>query len=141
MKIYNRKLKSEAIDKWVELFGTVHPKLLVKALDRVTREAVSMPTPGVLTKAIESAKAELCWRDMPLITCVPGKNAKGVPCVFWSDDPLTPAYRAVDCPEGRAFLAAFAQMAGKSVEQIEKYWDKWTGMAKDLSAGSGPTHA
>lgn len=108
------------------------------ALQKCTEDMQYMPKPGHLTKAIEEAKAELCWKEKGQLVSWQGKDANGIPCVFWSDDPRTPAYRAVDCPEGRNFLATLAKTAGISQEKAMQLWEKWTSDAKDL-AGSGPS--
>ncbi len=91
-----------------------------------------MPKPGHLTSAIAAAKAELLWKEEERLTCIEGTDAKGTRCVFWSDEPIVPAYRAVDCTEGRAFLLQLAKTAGNSPEQAVKWFEKWTNQAGDL---------
>lgn len=43
------------MQKWIELFEGTDARVLAVALDRVTRDAERMPTPGMLTKAIRAA--------------------------------------------------------------------------------------
>lgn len=50
--LYNRKVTDKAMDIWLRLYSPIDAQVLTKAVDRVTRAAVRMPTPGDLTKAI-----------------------------------------------------------------------------------------
>jgi len=42
-----------------------------------------------------------------------GVDDEGVPCWYWEDEGGKPAYKAADCPEGRAFLDALRALAVK----------------------------
>lgn len=71
----------------------------------VTKTADRMPTPGHLTRAITQVQEEMNVGEGPRLTYREGEDARGIPCVFWSDQPDVPAYASKDCPEGRVFLA------------------------------------
>lgn len=112
--LYRRKVEDAALEIWIRLFKIYRFEALTLALDRVTREAEHMPTPGDLTKALNSIIEQKPWLGLHWkhrLSYQEGQDEKGVPCVFWSDAPTIPAYRASDCPEGRMFLALLKDMA------------------------------
>lgn len=125
--LYSKKLDSHAVEKWVDLFVDTDARVLAAALDKLTREAERMPTPGMLTKTISLVVEQHPeWQPMQRLRYRSGRDTQGTACVFWSDDPSVPAYRAVDCPEGRKFLVEFARVSGKSRDQISKLLEKWS---------------
>ena len=98
----------------MRIFTATPPKVLALALETLTKSSERMPTPGHLSKAIEityEKHPELC-PDRKLWGAE-GKDPKGVPCIYWSDEKMVPAYKAKDCPEGRAFLKLLREIAGK----------------------------
>jgi hypothetical protein len=104
--LYRRNLKPAEVAVWKRIFIGTDPRILALALEEVTTKAERMPTPGHLTKAIAVVRdnhPELIPKTG--LFMVPSKDAKGVPCVYWSDEAMVPAYRAQDCPEGRLYLA------------------------------------
>jgi hypothetical protein len=105
--LYGRKIGDEAMEVWIRLFAKYPLLLLAKALDQVTRKCERMPTPGNVTRAIEMALESEPWLSphyKPNPKAMPGKDKEGVPCVYWEDEPMVPAYAAEDCKDGRAFL-------------------------------------
>jgi len=124
--LYGGKTLTEMeFDAWLRIFAHTRPDVLSRALEAVTRESERRPTPGILTKAIMRAKEEMHVGQKPQLTYREGRDANGTPCVFWLDDPETPAYKAVDCMEGRNFLAILARSAGQTVEQCAQWFKKW----------------
>jgi hypothetical protein len=116
----------EEFDVWLRIFAGVHPDVLARALNSVTQNSERMPTPGTVTKAIAKAKEEMQIGEKPRLTCTAGKDSRGIPCVFWSDEPNVPAYRATNCPEGRLFLSTLASVAGIQPDEAAKYMEKWS---------------
>lgn len=110
--LYGRRIEPEAMDVWIRLFSSTPPKLLDTALARVTQTSERMPTPGTLQKAIDVIRSESISTTTARIIG-DGEDRNGIPCVFWSDEPTMPAYKANDCPEGRAFLALLGEMRQK----------------------------
>jgi hypothetical protein len=104
--LYRRKFNTTELEAWKRIFIRTDPCILALALEEVTTKAERMPTPGHLTKAIAVVRdnhPELIPKTG--LYFVPGKDPKGVPCVYWSDEAMVPAYRAQDCPEGKRYLA------------------------------------
>ena len=124
--LYNKKMLDAEAEIWMRIFRNTPPKVLALALDHLTKNAERMPAPGHLTKAISLtyerhpellSKTNLSFRE--------GVDANGVKCIFWSDGPNVPAYRAVDCKEGRAFLALLARTSGKTPDQCAALMEKY----------------
>jgi hypothetical protein len=104
--LYGRRIDSQAMAVWIKLFANTPVHILTAALTKVVAESERMPPPGMLTKAIQIIYEQHPeWVPQHKIKYRTGEDARGVECVFWSDEPDTPAYRALDCPEGRAFIA------------------------------------
>jgi len=119
--LYNRRVTAEETEVWMKIFANTKVSILEKALQMVTHTAERMPAPGTLTKAIMSARDQnphlldtehLIWRA--------GVDRDNVPCVFWSDEPNMPAYKAQDCPEGRTFLSFLRKRFGKVAQMVER---------------------
>jgi hypothetical protein len=124
--LYGRKeVKDAEFDVWLRIFASERPDVLANALEKVTKECERMPSPGTLTKAIVRSREELQIRGAPPLRYSAGKDKQGVPCWYWSDDPKTPTYRAVDCEEGRRFLATLAIVSGKTPEECARLMEKW----------------
>lgn len=164
--LYGRKLNEEAIVQWLKIFSTVDSRVLAVAIEKVTKNAERMPTPGMLTKAIASVwDAGVPGVEMPLrfhydpdckvcggtgwMLIPSGEGYKSaVPCDCRSVNEkefigkrLMPAvgfdpetlesvnimvdkmsgkhlYRAMDCPEGREFLATTKLLGQRSNEGV-----------------------
>jgi hypothetical protein len=116
-QLYGKRIGEKEAEVWARIFIKTPANILARALEYVTENAERMPAPGHLTKAIMLVKEkfpELVPKSV--LTHTVGKDAKGIPCIFWSDDPLTPAYSAKNCPEGRSFLILLSEISpGKSI--------------------------
>ena len=51
--LYGRKVTEKAIEVWMDIFIRTKPEILNEALQDVTKNAERMPSPGMLTKAID----------------------------------------------------------------------------------------
>lgn len=56
--LHGKRLTEEALRSWMAIFMSVEPVVLSVALERLTKEAERMPTPGSLTKAIAAVRLE-----------------------------------------------------------------------------------
>lgn len=100
------------MEVWRKMFAVTPVRLMARALQQVTESSERMPTPATVKKAIDLILDKEPWLSpnfQKLPTCVPGYDANGVPCVFWTDNPTVPAYSAKNCPEGRVFLNLMAE--------------------------------
>jgi hypothetical protein len=109
--LYRKKFSEPELLVWKRIFIGTDYRILGLALEHVTVNAERMPTPGHLTKAIAMMRDKHPeFIEKTGIYWVAGKDANGMACVFWSDEPVVPAYRAPDCAEGRAFLSTLRKM-------------------------------
>lgn len=120
--LHGRKIEDSAVEVWMELFVNHPAQVLEIALKEASRLAERMPTPGLLTREIVKvyeAKPWLSPHFKPTPTATEGVDKDGNPCFYWSDDPNTPAYKARECSEGRAFLALLSEMRDTVPKRIE----------------------
>ena len=124
--LHSKNLTDQAIKVWLGIFADTRMRVLELALDYVTHTAERMPTPGTLTKAIALVYERFPYlSEKERLTYRQGVDGKAVPCSYWSDEPGIPAYRAIDCAEGRAFLAQLAKVSGKTPDECAKLMEKW----------------
>jgi hypothetical protein len=127
--LYGKPISERAIEAWVRIFAGTHPALLAAGLESLTRRADRMPTPGMLTKELELIREQKPWLNPNAARnprSTPSKDQEGRACVRWSDEPRLPAYRAVDCSEGREFLTALARISGKKTGHMAKLMARWS---------------
>jgi hypothetical protein len=104
--LYGRKVSEKAIDVWMEIFVNTKPEILCEALQEVTAKAERMPTPGLLTKAIQTAQDKrpdlfsgvtYCHADPTCKVCYgtgfeifnSGEHSKKAKrCKCWKEQPL-----------------------------------------------------
>lgn len=60
--LHSRKVTEKATEAWIKIFVNIKPQVLSKALTEVTKKAEKMPTPGMLTKAIQGVYD--CFPDL-----------------------------------------------------------------------------
>ena len=101
-----RKPSAATIDAWSDLFADENPSLLAACFRRLAEESERFPTP----RRMRSLLAEYKSSSNPALTYTEGFDANGQPCWFWSDEPTVPAYRGVDCEEGRKGLAKLSEI-------------------------------
>jgi len=115
--LYGRTLSEGEVEQWMRIFARHPVRVLALALEYVTVNSERMPSPGHLTKAITltyERHPELTPSRTPFATA--GVDSHGVDCVYWSDAPTVPAYRAADCPEGQEFLSLLHRLGtGKAL--------------------------
>lgn len=118
--VFRGNISQETRDIWKSFLEKCDRGAIFKSVQEICKREDRMPS---LAKILHYVRV---YTKIELLSYKTGFDEKGTPCVYWSDAPRTPAYRATHCPEGKQFLALLAQFAGKSYGEIEKLFTKWT---------------
>jgi hypothetical protein len=106
--VFRSTLKSETKVAWQRQLGHI-PEYAVKAAAKsICQNEDKMPS---LAMIIRYTRNHISKPSFPLHS--EGEDDAGVKCWYWADEGGQPAYKAADCPEGRAFLSALKKLAVK----------------------------